>query len=279
MKNRCLICLKYYSTKGSLKRHEKVVCKQKFECNRCMYLYSSRQRLQTHVCKNTEVINKNVGILGNLPDNLPNDKQIIIYNYITNETNNNSKNETNNNSKNELNNKTNNKNKIMNNFLGTKPKNFMFDYITEGIQMNDLKNIDGYEEDLADKYMYEEEDFKKMSRDIVYKYDKEKLETEGMKILFTRLQKDPMNRNVMIRKSKSGKCYIYETEWIEQKLQKIIIKICNRLCDTLYDKETSMNHFFRLIIGSQPRRYNELRKHIEEEILNMKGGNVNLIEI
>jgi len=285
MKSRCLICLKYYANKSSLKRHESVACKQKFECIKCLCLYSSRWVLKTHKCKNNKNNNNNnnnnnsidLYNIGNILEKLPTDKQINININI----NDNKNIEMNNNSKNTKNLEMNNnsKNNIMNNFLDTKPKNFMFDYITEGIQLNDLKNIDGYEEELADKYMYEEEDFKKMRRDMVYKYDKEKLETEGMKILFTRLQKDPMNRNVMIRKSKSGKCYIYETEWVEQKLQKIILKICNKLCDTLYDKETSMNHFFRLIIGSQPRRYIELRKHIEEEILNIKVEKLEMIDL
>ena len=156
----------------------------------------------------------------------------------------------------------------------SKPKNFMFDYNLDNVEIEDLKNLTSYSEDLADKYMYEEDQFKKLHRDIVYKYDKEKLEIEGMKILFTRLQKDPMNRNVMIKKSKSGECYIYQTDWVEKRLQMIITKICNKLCDTLYDKETSMNHFFRLVIGSQPRRYTELRKHIEDEILNVKSEKI-----
>jgi hypothetical protein len=124
---------------------------------------------------------------------------------------------------------------------------------------------------MADKYMYEEKDFRECHKNFVYQYDKDNLETEGMKILFTKLQMDPRNRNVMIQKSKSGKCYVYETQWVQKELQKIITKVCGKLCNTIYDKNTSMNHFFHLVTGSQPRRCMELRKHIEDEILNTKG--------
>ena len=34
----------------------------------------------------------------------------------------------------------------LNNFLDTKPTNFMFEYITENIKMDDLRDIDGYDE-------------------------------------------------------------------------------------------------------------------------------------
>ena len=194
---------------------------------------------------------------------------------VNNSSINNSNNEDNKkiNIKNEVNN--NSKNRMKNNFFDSKPKRFMFDYVVKEEDTKDLLEMDEYSEELADMYMYEEDQFKKQGKDIIYKYDKDKLQVEGMKILFTRLQKDPNNRNVMVRKSKSGKCYIYDTEWVEKKLQEIITKICNRLCDTLYNKETSLNHFVRLVLGSQPRRYVELRRHIEDEIINIKQ---NLIE-
>ena len=135
--------------------------------------------------------------------------------------------------------------------------------------------MDDYNEEIADKYMYEEEQFRNEHRELICKYDKEVLQSKGMEVLFTKLQQDPINRNVMIRKTKSGKCYIYNAEWVEEKLQKIITKICNKLCDTLYDTETSTNHFIRLVLGSQSKRCKELRKHIENEIIN---NNALLIE-
>jgi hypothetical protein len=287
---KCHICLYLFSSKRSLVKHESIVCKQRFECNECNNIYISRYKLKTHNCEQKEVkidnIEENKVIdnsqqeLVNILKNAPNDKQIIINNITQNIYNNNKEiNEINNNSKNNVELNNNSKNKIKNNILDSNPKNFRFDYVTKGIELEYLKNIDDYEEDMADKFMYEEKNFRELHRDIVYKYDKEKLQTEGMKILFTKLQKDPTNRNVMIRKSKSGKCYIYNTEWVEEKLQKIITKVCNKLCDTLYEKETSMNHFFRLVLGSQPRRYTELRKHIEEEIIDIgKVSDLNLLE-
>jgi len=261
--NKCNICLRLFSSKQSLIKHESVICQQKYECVQCHETFKTRYNVTKHKC------DININNISDIIQKIPTDKQINIninFNGKNIEVNNNSKNNNN------------NTNKMTNNFFDTNPKNFMFDYKTEDIDFEDLKKLNSYEEDLADKYMYEEDDFKKLHRDIVYTYDKKKLETEGMKMLFTRLQKDPMNRNVMIRKSKSGKCHIYETVWVEKKLQQIITKICNKLCDTLYDKETSMNHFFRLVIGSQPRRYIELRKHIEDEILNIKKDEVEMIE-
>lgn len=152
-----------------------------------------------------------------------------------------------------------------------KPKAFRYDYNTDNIDLHHLQSLHNYTETMADKYMYEETDFRERHKDFIYQYDKEKLETEGLKILFTKLQMDPKNRSVMIQKAKSGKCYVYETEWVQKELQKIITKICGKLCNTIYDKETSLNYFFHLVIGSQPGRYMELRKHIEEEILQNKG--------
>ena len=278
--NKCFICLKYFKSKKGLVKHESVVCKQKFECDKCMNIYSTKQVIGNHRCKKNiekkSIDNFDLCNISNLIKELPNDKQINIYiNDNKNiELNNNSKNdnkniELNNNSKNiELNNNS------KNNFLDTKPTNFMFEYITENIKMDDLRDIDGYDEKIADMFMYEQEDFSKLHKDIIYKYDKETLKVKGLQMLFTRLQKDPNNRNVMIRKTKSGKCYIYDTQWVEQKLQKITTKICNKLCDTLYDRDTSMNHFVRLVIGSQPRRWIELKKYIEEEIIENNGKNI-----
>ena len=275
MKHRCPICLKYYSTKGNLKMHETVVCKKKFECIECMKLYSSKQRLTTHKCKpppsdisniseNDNIINGNTDI-ANILKNILNDRPVnIIVNNNNHISNSNSNND---NSKTETNNIENNTNNTMN-FLDTKPKSFQCYVDTGGYE--ELANLHDYEEKLADMYVYEEANFRKLHKDIVHKYDKEALQVEGMKLLFTKLQQDPNNRNAMIRKTKSGNCYIYEKDWVEKKLKKIITRICNNLCDKLYDKEKSMNHFMRLVLGSQPKRVMELRKHIETEILNNK---------
>jgi len=273
MKNRCLICLKYYSNKANLKRHEKVVCKQKFECNLCLRLYSSRQQINIHKCKpkknNNQIeLTQNDLTQNDLINNLPNDRQIIINNNnnnvynITNETNTNSKNELNNNSKND--------NKVMNNnFMNTDPKNFNFDYIIkEGLLNNISKyiNMDGYKEEEADQFMYEEDKFKQQDEEVRRKYEKDPLKVEGMKEFFTELQKEPNNRNVVIKKSKSGKCQVYDTSWNEKGLKDITTKLCNKVCDTLFDKETSINHFMREVMGSQPGRCRMLRNHIQKEI-------------
>jgi len=123
--------------------------------------------------------------------------------------------------------------------------------------------------------MYFEDKFRKEQNDeIIRKYDKEPLQVEGMKLLFEEIQKEPNNRNVIIKKTKSGKCQIYDSEWTkgwnEEQLKKMTTKICNKVCDTLFDKDTSLNHFIRLVLGSQPKRCMELRKHIHNEL--MKAG-------
>lgn len=259
--NKCNICLKIFTSTQILKRHESVACIQKFECDKCNKVYKSRFRLNNHKCyqKNNEI--------GNILKNIPNsDKQINII-TINNINEDNSQI-----IKNKQINNNNSNNKIMNNnFFDTQPKNFGFNYNIKEDDIKGLLEMDDYSEEHADKYMYEEQRFKEeQPKDLIYKYDKEALQVEGMKILFTKLQDDPKNRNVMIRKTKSGKCYVYEKEWVEEKLQKIVTKICNKLCDTLYNKETSLNHFIRLVMGSQPKRFVKLRKHIEDEIINLK---------
>ena len=90
-------------------------------------------------------------------------------------------------------------------------------------------------------------------------------------MLHTELQKNPNHQNTRIKKSKSGKCFIFNNgEWTEVPLQKTITKICSKLCDSLYDTETSVNHFLREMISSQPKRMSALRKHIEKNIIELQ---------
>jgi len=287
----CAICLKKYVSKHTLNRHESsIICKQKYRCEACKCIYSTKYNLSVHKCSiiktekenidqnnNEKNANANIEeILKNIPTNIPNDKQINIFNinnYNHSNNNNEIKHEINNEINNEINH--NSKNKTMNNFLTTTPVNFAnFEYKVRkdlGGLIPKLLKMDDYTEELADQYMYEEKKFKQIqNEDIIRKYDKDPLKVEGLKQFFTELQKDVENRNVVIKKSKSGKCYVYGTEWKERQLKEITKKICNKVCDTLFDTETSMNHFIRLILGSQPKRYTELKKHIHKEI--MKAG-------
>jgi len=270
---RCSICLKYFSNKRNLNRHGSIVCKQKFQCDTCNNIYTSRYRLKEHQCASIKQdVTENTNItemLKNIPNNIPSDKQVNIINI----SNNNNNNEI----KHEINNEINSNNKIMNNFLTTTPVNFAnFEYKVRkdlGGLIPKLLKMDDYTEELADQYMYEEKKFKQIqNEDIIRKYDKDPLQVEGLKRFFTELQKDVENRNVIIKKSKSGKCYVYGTEWKEKQLKETTQKICNKVCDTLFDIETSMNHFVRLILGSQPKRYTELKKHIHKEII--KAGKI-----
>jgi hypothetical protein len=153
------------------------------------------------------------------------------------------------------------------NFLETNPTFQKF-----GFNEEKYKNLNQYneefDEELADMYMYEEEKFKDtQSKEQLMFFEKQSLELEGFKMLHTELQKDPKYQNVRIKKSKSGKCFIYNGSWEEIPLQKGITKVCSKLCNSLYDKETSVNQFLHLVIGSQPRRMTDLRKHIEQNIM------------
>jgi len=296
--NKCSICRKTFSSPQMLKTHKiKITCHPKYECAKCNVIFDTRYKLNFHDCKIlnpnsnyadgliNRIENSNMQInvedilnsenMKKIIENPTSEKQVIIVtnNYINNlnnNSNNNSNNNTNNNNTNNANtNIKKTKKYIKNNFFETCPRNFEYGYLSKEEDIKKFSQLHDYKEEDADAYMYDEDNFKEdKPKDLIYKYDKETLQVEGMKLLFSKLQEDPMNRNVMIRKTKSGKCFIYDKVWIEEKLQKIITRICNKLCDYLYDKNTSLNHFIRLVIGSQPSRYMELRKHIEQEIIN-----------
>ena len=281
--HKCSICLKRFSSKQSLSKHVVITCQHNYECQICNKICNTQHNLKIHLEKcdlggEIEIDQKNDVLPKNLKQDISNivknmnnnDKQVNVNIKIINNIT-----------------KVNSDNKIINRnknvFFDKTPVNFNFGYVKdENINYKELSMIDGHNEELADMYMYEERKFKEeQPKDMIYKYEKESLKVQGMQLLFTQLQKNPKNRNTRIKKTKSGKCYIYDKEWVEEKVQKIITKICCNLCDLLYDKETSVNHFIRLVIADQPRRLSELRKHIEEEIVRIneiKIDEINLIE-
>jgi len=276
--NKCSICLKTYSSKQSLNKHESVACKQKYECEKCNKVYKLKHDFTYHLCKtlksdlvqkpnnNPNINNPNINdLIQNIPDN----KQIIINNITNNTIYNNSNNV---NKEINSNNKIGNKKLIIkNDFTKTKPTILDYGYEEEE---NKFKNYVQYNEDfdeqMADMYMYEEDQFKEKYKESIVLFEKKALELEGFKMLHTELQKDPKYHNVRIKKSKSGKCFVFNRKgWEEIPLQKAITKICSKLCNSLYDKETSVNQFLNLSIASQPRRMMDLRRHIEHNINNL----------
>jgi hypothetical protein len=266
--HKCLNCLKQFSTKQTLKYHlDKVSCNKKFKCEICLKLFTNKRNMILHTEKHTidEPKNSEIEQFGKMLENLPNGQQINITNLHIN---------SNNKVTNQVTNKINNKvtNKIVNkiNFVDTKPSMFRQDYIGD----EKLKELSMFNEDineeLADLYMYEEDNFKNNYKEALIFFEKKTLEFEGFKMLFNELQKNPRNQNARIRKSKSGKCYIYTNNgWEEIPLQRAITKICNKLCNFLYNRETSVNQFIQLVSGSQPKRMSALRKHIEQYIINL----------
>lgn len=298
-KYRCNICLKYYASKRSLRRHEEIVCIPKYECKLCFKHYKSKKILRYHLCNPIEVsqidqqpnnikedqlisfptqnINENISngfITKQTRDSLEMakefpDKQLLIINNInvtnTNNTNTNTNTNSNNSKKNISNKKVNNNNMA---FLDTRPNWLDFGYDETKYRDYSKYNV-AIDEEKADMFMYQERQFKEKYKEALVFFEKQNLELHGFKMLHDELQKDPKYRNVRIKKTKSGKCYIYNGEWKEVPLQKAITKICNKLCDSLYDKDTSVNHFLNLIIGYQSKRMMALRKHIEKNIINL----------
>jgi hypothetical protein len=276
--HKCPICLKRYSTKQVLQKHESVACIQRYECNECDKNYKSKYSLKYHDCKKPIIEDKNTDLQNILQNNLQNNqfeeilkkalenKQLIV--NINNNNNNN-------------NNKIGNKkiiNKINNkiNFTETKPYYFEQDKY-EGDKHREFSKLnEHFDEKMADMYMYEELEFKSNYKEALIFYEKRNLELVGFKMFHDELLKDPNHQNVRIKKSKSGKCFIFKGEWVEVPLQKTITKICSKLCDSLYDKETSVNQFLRLVIASQPKRMSALRKHIETSIIDI--NNIPMID-
>lgn len=268
---KCLKCYKTFKNKNGLKKHlTSARCNRKYKCDTCMMLFNKYFNYERHmekhpsIEKQDQIIEKESEqieeILNKLPVN-PTGQNVNIIN-VTQNINNVTK------VKNKVNNKINN-NRLS--FKHTRPRMFDFDYIGD----EELKKLSVYNEqfseELADKYMYEEREFKNTHKKETYLlFEKQNLELEGFRILFTELQKNPRNRNTRIQKMKSGKCYIYtDGGWKEVHLQKTITRICNKLCNFLYDRDTSVNEFINLVIGSQPKRMMTLRKHIEKCIIDI----------
>lgn len=281
--NKCSICLKKFASKQSLTRHTDFNCNQRFECNKCKEIFNKKYDYNIHVMTCDDIPNKSLEpselskIEKYVNDEIipKQDKQI---NHLIQNINNISNekpiniNITNNiiNSKINSNNKIKKIKRIRNTWVDTKPVNFHFGYIdVDKDEFQDLAKIDGYDEDIADMCMYERKKFKELPKNVIYKYETESLQTKGLQMLFSELQKNKKNRNVRMKKSKTNKCYIYDKQWVESKLKDIVTKICRNLCDYLYDKETSLNHFVNLTIMGQPKRIRDLRKHIENEILTL----------
>ena len=231
--NKCYICLKKYTNQQTLKRHESVACKQRYECVTCDKIYNEKYDLKYHKCIDNKQENVSE-IIPNIKNNIDNKKLMI-----------------------------------KNNFLESQPKWLDFGYDEEK-HKNYSEYNEEFTEEMADMYMYEEDKFKEKYKEEIVLFEKKTLELEGFKMLHTELQKDLKYQNVRIKKSKSGKCHIYNRNgWEEIALQKGITKVCSKLCNSLYDKETSVNQFLNLVIGSQPRRMTDLRKHIEQNIMDL----------
>lgn len=277
--NKCSRCLHKFSSLINLKKHKTIKCKKRYECIKCKKSYSSGFRLKKHICNSQKIENnqdiiidynpkqKQVNAIQEIIDNNPN-RNIVINNYYDNSKINNVEIKDN-----KIQNVQNNIQNNQVNFLKTTPRNFNFDYnVSEALKQRipEFIKMDGYEEDIADKYMYEVEEYEKLSNEIKNKYNKEPINTKGMIEFFKELQKDEKNRNVIIQKSKSGKCYVFEfTKWKEKDLKETIPNIYKKLCDNMHDIETSLNHYLRENIKEKPKRFTELKKAVENEILQL----------
>lgn len=279
---KCINCFKLFSTKQSLRYHiNNVMCKKKFKCDICMMLFTRRQNMERHINKHNgqiEPIHNQLNELNDIIKNIPDNKHVNInIGNIYNNSNNLINKEINNN-----NNKISNRMINNVNFLETKPNLFQLDYIGDDILKNLVQYNEYIDEKMADTYLYEEKDFKEnyTKEDFLF-FEKKILEFEGCKMLFNELQKNSKNQNTRIKKSKSGTCYIYGSNgWEEMNLQKIITRISRKLCNFLYDRDTSVSEFINEIMITKPRRMTALRNYIEKGIINLnKVHNIQINEI
>lgn len=275
--NKCNICLKTFTTTYGLKKHSGIKCKQRYQCDKCEKIYNTRYHLSIHKCTNSveeseeikedSEIEKIQNELSNIVKNMPNDKNITmnIHIYQDNKKIDNSK----------IDNRQIDNRKVIiknknNNFMETKPIDFRFGYNNDEKYKEFAKHNEDFNEELANLFFWNEQEFKDtQTKETLMYYAKQKLEFEGFKMLHDELQKYPEYQNVRIRKAKSGKCFIYNGSWQEVPLQKTITQVCQKLCNSLYDKETSVNQFINLLIKEQPRRMQNLRQHIEKNIINL----------
>lgn len=277
--NKCPICLRKYSNKYTLKKHESVVCRQRFECLKCDKIFNKKHSLKYHLCNINSVVVKNNQITKENEQNRQNEIIDPNLEYVIK----NSKggnpinihityNNSNNNSKINNSNNINSNNKLS--FENNKPMPLNREYIDDF--ENDMKyshynkhNIQ-LDEKKLDMYMYETDNFKECYPNDFVLFDTHKFDLLGCQLLYSELQKDPKYQNVRIKKMKSGKCYVYnQNAWEQNSLHKAITKVCSKLCNCLYDRSTVINEYFNEIIITQPRRMTALRKHIENSIMNL----------
>lgn len=167
--------------------------------------------------QNNDISNKLIEPVLNLLQNAPENKQMIV-NINNNITYNN--------------NKVNSNNKIIkkttNNlqFLETNPDWIRYGYDIVNPEKYIIHN-EQFDEKITDAYLYEESLFKDQYKEAIVLYEKKSLELEGFKMLHNEILKDPKYQNVRIKKTKLGKCFIFDIgSWKETSLRTTITNVC-----------------------------------------------------
>lgn len=269
--NQCDNCLNLFYDKRSLNRHKLTDCNTRYQCKNCNIIYKSKYSLKYHQeeCTPQELNNKNTNTY--LLEELPEKDKKEINNVVQNlqeQVGNRPVIVQINNNKIEINNNI-NKIKIKNNFMKTKPNNFDYDRFDNIEYQKYNEHNEQFDEKLLDLYMNNERYFRENCKKNLYEFDKEKLSLDGFTQLHAELLKDPRHQNIRIKKSKSGKCFVYRGKWDEAPLQKTMIKLCGKLCNSMYDVDSNMYQYLRLVMASQPKRLTSLRKNIEKNILKL----------
>lgn len=274
--NKCSNCLYLFRDKRALTKHNLDDCEPRYQCEHCNIIYKSKYSLKYHLedcpAKEPKKIqnenNNNMYLLEQLPEKDRKEINNVVQN-IQGQGGNQPVIVQINNNKIEINNNINNKIKIKNNFMETKPNNFDYDRFDKIEYQKYSEHNEQFDEKLLDLYMNNERYFRENCKEHLHEFDKEKLNLDGFHLLHAELLKDPKHRNIRIKKSKSGKCFIYRGKWDEVPLKKTMIKLCGKLCNAMYDVDSNMYQYLRLVMASQPKRLTSLRKNIEKNILNL----------
>lgn len=273
----CSNCFHVFTKKQNLDNHiQHIKCNKKFKCYECSMVFSRSFNLNRHIKtqhENTiidinDIDQNNINQIKELAEKVPGLNITINHNHnhfnIDNIDN----------SKKQINNGiiNNNNQKVVNkiSFFETKPRLFRLDYVGS----EELKQLAEHDEDIDEELLQDylgNKNFAEVrTKEERKQMEKQKLQLEGLKMIFSELQKDPRNRTARIKKSKSGKCYIYtEKGWEEEKLQKVITKITFKLCNFVYDPYTNKNQYICMISKGQPKRMSNLRKFIEAHIIEL----------
>jgi hypothetical protein len=260
-KHTCYNCMTEFENKRAYDYHyENVDCKKVFRCKQCNTDFKTPKLLRSHMKlhdqekkqenKQIHIINNNyncnIGNIGNNNINIQKPRK-----------------------------------KRNPEFMNSNPDNFCrigydLSHISKK-QMQQYRMMNTYHTDDYLEYYFNNDNYKEVmknhdpstAKEIIFALEKEKLKIEGFRLFFREIMKLEKNRNARIRKQKSGEIYIYDDKWVKRKLSKVIDQICRKIHRDLYESMDDLAQFIGMIIRSQKKRYSDMRKAIEQEIIKL----------